>query len=94
MMTDDLVGFSVLLALIHGAEGILWFAASTLSAQSFMRWLRQPAILTWLNRITGGAFVVFGVRLAFDQRRLGETETPTKWAGKMEPQITQITQIF
>ena len=43
MMTHDLVGFSVLLALIHGAEGILWFAAITLSAQSFMRWLRQPA---------------------------------------------------
>ena len=65
----NVVGFSVLLALIHGAEGILWFAAITLSAQSFMRWFRQPAILTWLNRVTGGAFVVFGVRLAFDQRR-------------------------
>jgi threonine/homoserine/homoserine lactone efflux protein len=65
----NVVGFSVLLALIHGAEGILWFAAITLSAQSFMRRLRQPVILTWLNRLAGGAFVVFGVRLAFDQRR-------------------------
>jgi threonine/homoserine/homoserine lactone efflux protein len=65
----NVVGFSVLLALIHGAEGVLWFAAITLSAQSFMHWLRQPRILTWLNRVTGGAFVFFGVRLAFEQRR-------------------------
>jgi threonine/homoserine/homoserine lactone efflux protein len=65
----NVVGFSVLLAVIHGVEGILWFAAITLSAQSFKRWLRQPVILTWLNRVTGGAFVCFGVRLAFDQRR-------------------------
>jgi threonine/homoserine/homoserine lactone efflux protein len=65
----NVVGFSVLLALIHGVEGILWFAAITLSAQSFKRWLRQPVILTWLNRVTGGAFVCFGVRLAFDQKR-------------------------
>src|SRR3984893_18708354 len=65
----NVVGFSVLLALIHGAEGVLWFAAITLSAQSFMHWLRQPRILTWLNRVAGGAFVFFGVRLAFEQRR-------------------------
>jgi threonine/homoserine/homoserine lactone efflux protein len=65
----NVVGLSVLLALIHGVEGILWFAAITLSAQSFKRWLRQPVILTWLNRVTGGAFVCFGVRLAFDQKR-------------------------
>ena len=45
------VGFSVLLALIHDVEGILWFAALTLATQPLVHWLCRPKILTILNRV-------------------------------------------
>jgi RhtB (resistance to homoserine/threonine) family protein len=64
----NVVGFSVLLALIHDVEGILWFAALTLATQPLVRWLRRPKILTLLNRLTGGIFILFGVRLALERK--------------------------
>lgn len=47
----NVVGFSVLLALIHDVEGILWFAALTLATQPLVHWLCRPKILTILNRV-------------------------------------------
>jgi threonine/homoserine/homoserine lactone efflux protein len=64
----DVVGFSALLALIHAILGILWFVALTLATQPLSRWLRRPAVLRTLDRVTGGVFVLFGVRLAIEQR--------------------------
>jgi threonine/homoserine/homoserine lactone efflux protein len=62
------VGFSVLLASIHNVEGLLWFAALTLAARPLAGWLRRPKILTLLNRLTGGVFILFGARLAFERK--------------------------
>ena len=64
----NIVGFSVLLALIHDIEGILWFAALIFATRPLAHWLRRPKTLTMLNRVTGGVFIFFGARLALERK--------------------------
>lgn len=64
----NVIGFSVLLALIHAIEGIVWFVALVLLTQPIARWLRHPRTRTVLNRITGGVFIFFGVRLVLARK--------------------------
>jgi threonine/homoserine/homoserine lactone efflux protein len=64
----NIVGFSILLALIHAVEGILWFAALVFVTRPIARWLRHPKTTTVLNRITGGVFIFFGARLALERK--------------------------
>jgi len=64
----NVIGFSVLLALVHDVEGVLWFAALIFVTQPLARWLRHPRTSTVLNRITGGVFILFGARLAFERK--------------------------
>ena len=64
----NVIGFSVLLALVHDVEGILWFAALIFVTQPLARWLRDPRTTTVLNRITGGVFILFGARLALERK--------------------------
>jgi len=66
----DVVGFSVLLAAIHAAMGIAWFAALTLATRPLAAMLRRPAVTRGLDAATGTALIGFGVTLALD-RRLG-----------------------
>ncbi|WP_162947864.1 LysE family translocator, partial [Pseudomonas aeruginosa] len=47
------VGFSVLLAGIHAAMGLLWFAALVLATRPLARWLRRPTVLRSLDALTG-----------------------------------------
>jgi threonine/homoserine/homoserine lactone efflux protein len=60
--------FMFLLAAIHGALGVIWFAVLIAAASPLKRWLQQPAVVRWLDRVTGVVFLGFGVRLAFDRR--------------------------
>jgi threonine/homoserine/homoserine lactone efflux protein len=64
----NIIGFSVLLALIHDVEGIIWFAALIFVTRPLVRWLRHPRTTTVLNRITGGVFILFGARLALERK--------------------------
>ena len=64
----NVIGFSVLLALIHDVEGVLWFSALIFLTQPLARWLRRPKTSTVLNRITGGVFILFGARLALERK--------------------------
>jgi threonine/homoserine/homoserine lactone efflux protein len=64
----NVIGFSVLLALIHDVEGVLWFAALIFVTQPIARWLRNPRTTTVLNRITGSVFIFFGARLALERK--------------------------
>ena len=61
--------FSMLLAAIHAAEGILWFCLLTLATRPLSRWLRRPLVAQTLDRAMGTAFVGFGLGLVFDNRR-------------------------
>jgi threonine/homoserine/homoserine lactone efflux protein len=56
--------YSLALALIHDAEGMLWFAALVLLVGRVAGWLARPAVRRRLDQLTGVVFVAFGVRLA------------------------------
>jgi threonine/homoserine/homoserine lactone efflux protein len=64
----NIVGFSVLLALIHNVEGLLWFAGLIFVTRPIARWLHNPRTTTVLNRITGGVFIFFGTRLPLERK--------------------------
>lgn len=64
----NVVAFSTLLAGIHAVQGTAWFTGLILATRPLARFLSRPAVLTWLDRATGGIFILFGVRLGFEQR--------------------------
>jgi threonine/homoserine/homoserine lactone efflux protein len=62
-------GFVLLLAAVHAALGLLWFAALVLATRPLGRFLRRPGPTRLLNRVTGIALVGFGVALAVEGGR-------------------------
>jgi threonine/homoserine/homoserine lactone efflux protein len=54
----------VLLALVHDAEGMLWFTLLILGARRVRRWLEKSAAQRAVDGVTGAALVGFGVTLA------------------------------
>jgi threonine/homoserine/homoserine lactone efflux protein len=60
--------FIVLLAGIHFFLGLAWAAALVLATTPLKRWLERPAVVRWLNRVTGAVFIGFGARLALERR--------------------------
>ncbi|TDD94365.1 LysE family translocator [Actinomadura rubrisoli] len=57
-------GTSMVFAVIHAAEGLLWFALVVAAAGAARRALARPAVRRRLQQVTGLAFIVFGLRLA------------------------------
>lgn len=64
----SVTGFSMLLATIHAAEGLCWFALLVLATRPLSRWLVQPRVAKGLDRVTGIVFVGFGLGLLLDRR--------------------------
>jgi threonine/homoserine/homoserine lactone efflux protein len=60
--------YVVLLAGIHAALGVLWFAALIQATGAVTAWLRQPRHLAALDRCTGCIFIAFGAKLALSRR--------------------------
>jgi threonine/homoserine/homoserine lactone efflux protein len=60
--------FAFLLACIHVVFGIVFFTALIGATRPVARVLQRAAVVRWLDRITGGVFLGFGVRLALDRR--------------------------
>jgi RhtB (resistance to homoserine/threonine) family protein len=65
----NVVGFSMLLAVIHVVEGILWFAVLIAAVRPLSIWLRNARVARTLDRLTGAVFVGFGLRLLLDKSR-------------------------
>lgn len=59
--------FLLMLAAIHASLGCLWFALLIAATKPLSRHLRKAGVVAWLDRITGGIFVAFGLRLAWAQ---------------------------
>ena len=60
----SIAAFSFLLAAIHVVLGLVWFAALIAATVPLGRVLARPRVVTMLDRLTGGIFVAFGVKLA------------------------------
>jgi len=60
--------FGLLLAGVHVVMGLAWAGGLILATAPIARALRKPGVVRWLDRVTGGVFVAFGVRLAFERR--------------------------
>jgi threonine/homoserine/homoserine lactone efflux protein len=65
--TGAVVGWSLLLAGTHALLSIVWLAAYASLLDRFGRVLRRPAVRRWLERLTGGVLVAFGLRVATER---------------------------
>jgi threonine/homoserine/homoserine lactone efflux protein len=59
--------FSMLLALIHATEGLLWFLLLTNATEVISSWLRQRRVVVALDSAMGAIFIAFGLKLAFEK---------------------------
>jgi threonine/homoserine/homoserine lactone efflux protein len=60
--------FIFLLAAIHGAVSVFWFAGLIGATRPIAGALKKAGVVRWLDRLTGGVFLGFGVRLALERR--------------------------
>ena len=60
--------FMLLLTAIHVLLGVIWLGLLIAATQPLARVLRQAAVVRWLDRITGGMFIAFGLKLALERR--------------------------
>jgi threonine/homoserine/homoserine lactone efflux protein len=60
--------YILLLAGLHAAMGLAWFAALILATRPIARLLKRPRTIRNLDRVTGLVFVGFGVKLALARR--------------------------
>jgi threonine/homoserine/homoserine lactone efflux protein len=61
------LGYSLVLALIHDVEGLVWFALLIVLVGRVAAWLSRPAVARRLEQLTALAFVGFGLRLALEK---------------------------
>jgi threonine/homoserine/homoserine lactone efflux protein len=60
--------FAFGLACLHVVMGLAYFAVLIGATRPLQGILQRSAVVTWLDRLTGGVFLAFGVRLALDRR--------------------------
>lgn len=60
--------FIFLLAVIHAALGLAWSACMIAATRPIAGALKKASVVRWLDRLTGGVFLGFGLRLALDRR--------------------------
>jgi len=59
---------SLLLAMIHNVLGFAWLSLYARFVDRLRGALTRPVVKAWLERVTGGALVALGARLAWDRR--------------------------
>jgi threonine/homoserine/homoserine lactone efflux protein len=60
--------FIFLLAVLHGVMGLVWFAALIAATRPLASALQRASVVRWLDRLTGGVFLAFGLKLALERR--------------------------
>ncbi|MBI1685935.1 LysE family translocator [Caulobacter hibisci] len=60
--------FGSLLAGIHVLLGLAWAGLLIAATAPLAGLLREAAVVRWLDRISGGVFIAFGLRLALERR--------------------------
>lgn len=66
---DPVLAAGLTLALVHVVEGLLWFSLLIWGTHLLRAWLQRPAVGRWMDRITGGVLVGFGLKVALTQHR-------------------------
>jgi len=61
--------FTVGLAALHVLLSLVWFGVLIAATRPIAAWFRRPGVVTWLDRVTGGVFIAFGLRLALERTR-------------------------
>jgi threonine/homoserine/homoserine lactone efflux protein len=61
--------YSLLFALIHSLEGLIWLTLVTTAIRPFGMWLERPAVRHGLDRTTGAVLIGSGLALAFEKGR-------------------------
>lgn len=59
--------YSLFLAVVHIALSVIWFGALIAATVPLGRMLRRPVVMKTLDRITGGLFIAFGLKLAISR---------------------------
>jgi threonine/homoserine/homoserine lactone efflux protein len=59
--------YSFFLAAVHAALSMLWFLALIIAADRLSKWMNSPRIISRLDRLTGGIFIGFGLKLALSR---------------------------
>ncbi|WP_231731898.1 LysE family translocator [Sphingomonas sp. CCH5-D11] len=65
----SVAAYSFFLAALHVLLTLLWFALLIAATVPLGRFLRQPGAVRGLDRLTGGVFVLFGLKLATSSAR-------------------------
>ena len=60
----NVAGYSFFLAVLHVVLTLAWFAVLIAATVPLGQFLRRPAAVKALDRMTGGVFVMFGLKLA------------------------------
>ena len=60
--------FMFALACVHAVLGVAWFAVLIAATRPIAGALKRAAVVRWLDRLTGGVFLGFGVKLALERR--------------------------
>jgi len=60
--------FGVLLAVLHVVMGLIWAGLLIAATAPLAGLLREASVIRGLDRITGGVFIAFGLRLALERR--------------------------
>lgn len=56
------------LAALHAAMGVAWFAVLVGATAPLSGLLKRAGVVAWLDRVTGGVLIGFGVKLALARR--------------------------
>ena len=62
----NVAAFSFMLACVHVILNVFWFGAIIAATVPLGERLRRGRVVRVLDRLTGGVFIAFGVRLALD----------------------------
>lgn len=60
--------FAIFLAFLHVLMGVVWFTVLIGATRPLAGALQKAPVVRWLDRLTGGLFLAFGVRLALERR--------------------------
>jgi threonine/homoserine/homoserine lactone efflux protein len=66
--SEPVLRTSLLLAMIHNVLGFAWLSLYARFVDRLRVALTRPMVKAWLERVTGGALVALGARLAWERR--------------------------